>query len=65
MSFSRTALRPSSTVPTSITSSPVRSISSVYRFAVMPLCPATKPVIRSCICSNHRMVWGMPRIIPE
>ena len=29
MSFSRTALRPSSTVPTSMTSSPVRSISSV------------------------------------
>ena len=31
----------------------------------MPLWPATKPVMRSCICSNHRMVWGTPKIMPE
>ena len=31
----------------------------------MPLWPATKPVMRSCICSNQRMVWGTPRIMPE
>ena len=48
-----------------MTSSPVRIISSVYRFSEMPLWAATKPVIRSCICSNQRMVWGTPKIIPE
>ena len=48
-----------------MTSSPVRIISSVYRFSEMPLWDATKPVMRSCICSNQRMVWGTPSIMPE
>ena len=47
-----------------MTSSPVRIISSVYRFSEMPLWDATKPVMRSCICSNQRMVWGTPSIMP-
>ena len=48
-----------------MTSSPVRIISSVYRFSEMPLWDATKPVMRSCICSNQRMVCGTPNIMPE
>ena len=61
MIFSRFLYTNTATRPISMTSSPVLCISVVKRRAVMPECPATKPTMRSCICSKYRSVCGTPK----
>ena len=64
ISPSSTAASPLSTVPTSITSSPVASIISRKRSGDIDEFSATKRTIRSCICSKYERVCGTPRTRP-